>query len=208
MTELARLQQSIRACDRCVQSGHIPAARPLTLGVETASVMVIGQAPSRLDHETGRFYEGPAGRRLQEWLGESGFEAIDFGTTIYAAALTKCFPGRRPGSSTDRAPSRVEMAQCRGWLDAELALVNPRIVVLFGAMAIRSFLSPAPLEDLVGTVVEQDGRFWVPLPHSSGASLWLNRPENQARLREALRLLGELRERWVPTANSESLLSS
>jgi len=193
VTELARLQESIRACTRCVDSGHIPGARPLTLGRDGASVLVIGQAPSRLDHETGKFYEGPAGRRLKQWLQDAGFTESDFGTTIYAAALTKCFPGRRPGSSTDRAPSGTELAQCRSWLDAELALVDPRIVVLFGSMAIQTFLPKAPLEDRVGTVVEQDGRWWVPLPHSSGASLWLNKPENQARLREAIDRLRELR---------------
>jgi uracil-DNA glycosylase family 4 len=195
VTELARLHDSIRACTRCVESGHIPAAKPLTLGRDGASVFVIGQAPSRLDHETGQFYEGPAGRRLKQWLQEAGFTESDFGTTIYAAALTKCFPGRRPGSSTDRAPSRAELAQCRGWLDAELALVNPRIVVLFGSMAIQTFLPKAPLEERVGTMVEQDGRLWVPLPHSSGASLWLNAPENQVRLRDAICLLAQLRVR-------------
>jgi len=203
VTQLAQLQARIRACTRCVDSGHIPGARPLVLGTEQATVMVIGQAPSRLDHETGHFYEGPAGKRLREWLCDAGFGEHDFGTTVYAAALTKCFPGRRPGSSTDRAPSRAEMRQCRPWLDAEIAMVDPRIVVLFGSMAIQTFLPKAPLEERVGTVVKQDGRLWVPLPHSSGASLWLNEPANQAKLREAIALLRDLRTA-TPTGDTGS----
>jgi uracil-DNA glycosylase len=160
-------------------------------------VLLIGQAPSRTDHETGQFYSGPAGKKLRGWLCKAGFHEADFGTTIYAAAMTKCFPGRKPGSSKDRVPSRQELALCRPWLDAEWALVQPRLVVLFGGLAIQTFLSKEPLEELIGQAFEREGVWYVPFPHSSGASTWLNDPAHGALLTQALGVLKELRERLL-----------
>ena len=174
MTELEVLQQEIRACNKCVEGGFLTEARPLVLGQPGASIFLIGQAPSRTDHESGRFYEGPAGRKLRGWFLEAGFDESDFGTRIYAAAITKCFPGRNPGSSKDRVPSPAEQKLCRPWLDAELGSVQPRAIVLFGGLAIKTFLSKAPLEELIGQVFEKDKQIYLPLPHSSGASTWLN----------------------------------
>ena len=190
---LTVLQQEIRACTKCVEAGFISEARPLVLGQPGASIFLIGQAPSRTDHESGRFYEGPAGRKLRGWFLDAGFEESDFGTRIYAAAITKCFPGRNPGSSKDRVPSPAEQKLCRTWLDAELEAVQPRTLVLFGGLAIKTFLSKAPLEELIGQVFEREGRLYLPLPHSSGASTWLNSAHNRALLARALVQLGGLR---------------
>lgn len=155
--------------------------------------MVIGQAPSRTAHVTGTFYRGPAGERLRGWFVEAGFAPEDFGTRVYLAAITKCFPGRLPGSSKDRLPSRAEQALCRPWLDAELAQVKPRVIVLFGGLAIGTFLSRAPLRELVGRAFERDGVRFIPLPHSSGASTWLNDPAHRALLAEGIARLRETR---------------
>lgn len=192
------LQAEIRACRRCVEAGFLKEARPLVLGGASASLFLIGQAPSRTDHESGAFYNGPAGRKLRGWFLEAGFTEEDFGTRIYAAAITKCFPGRNPGSSKDRVPSPAEQKLCRGWLDAELAAVNPRVIVLFGGLAIKTFLSKEPLENLIGQVFEREGRLYLPLPHSSGASTWLNSSANQALLAEALLRLSEVAHSAAP----------
>ena len=151
--------------------------------------MVIGQAPSRTPHITHTFYRGPAGERLRDWFVEAGFSAADFGTTVYLAAITKCFPGRMPGSSKDRLPSKAEQALCRPWLDAEVALVDPRVIVLFGGLAITTFLSRRPLVELIGKSFERNGRIYIPVPHSSGASTWLNSAENRELLGQAIERL-------------------
>ncbi|MBC8142853.1 MAG: uracil-DNA glycosylase [Armatimonadetes bacterium] len=188
------LQAEIRGCRKCEDAGYIAEANPLTRGTTNARFFIIGQAPSRTDHESGGMYLGPAGRKLRGWFVEAGFDEADFGTTIYFAAITKCFPGRLPGKSTDRLPSRAEQALCRPWLDAEIATVNPAVLVLFGGLAITTFLSRAPLSELVGNVyTNDDGRTVIPLPHSSGASLWLNAPENKAKLARAIDRLREAR---------------
>ena len=190
------LQEEIRACTRCEDAGYIPEARPLTAGDGDAPFMVIGQAPSRTAHETATFYRGPAGERLQGWFVEAGFAPEDFGTRVYLAAITKCFPGRLPGSSKDRLPSRAEQALCRPWLDQELALLQPRVIVLFGGLAIGTFLSKAPLNQLVGRSFEKDGVIYIPLPHSSGASTWLNDPLHRQLLSEGIERLREARREY------------
>jgi uracil-DNA glycosylase len=195
---LSVLQTQLRACRRCVDAGFLPAARPLTLGRAGAQVLLIGQAPSRTDHETGGFYAGPAGRRLRAWLADAGFDDTDFGTRIYATAITKCFPGRLPGSSKDRVPSRAEQRLCRPWLDAERAALDPAVIVPFGGLAIATILSREPLDRLVGRGFARDGRWVIPLPHASGASTWLNAPRNQALLADALSLLRGAAARSLP----------
>jgi uracil-DNA glycosylase len=187
------LQAEIRACTRCVEAGYLPEARPLTEGDPDARFLVIGQAPSRTAHVTATFYRGPAGERLRGWFVEAGFAPQDFGTRVYLAAITKCFPGRLPGSSKDRLPSQAEQALCRPWLDAELALVRPRVIVLFGGLAIGTFLSKAPLSELVGRSFDKDSVTYIPLPHSSGASTWLNDPAHRALLAEGINRLREAR---------------
>jgi uracil-DNA glycosylase len=174
-----------------VDAGFLTEVRPLALGDETADVFVIGQAPSRTDHETGGFYVGPAGRKLRGWLEEAGLSEEELQRRVYFAAITRCFPGRLPGSSKDRLPSRAEQKLCRSWLDAEMELLQPRVVILFGGLAIETFLGKAPLAERIGFSFERDGRLYVPLPHSSGASTWLNSPENRERLAQAIRRLRE-----------------
>ncbi len=183
------LQVELRGCTRCVEAGFLSESRPLTLGTEAADVMVIGQAPSRTDHETGGFYVGPAGKKLRGWLAEAGLSESEIERRVYFAAITRCFPGRLPGSSKDRLPSRAEQKLCRSWLDAELELLKPRVVILFGGLAIETFLGKAPLTERIGFSLERDNQIFVPLPHSSGASTWLNAPENKERLALAINQL-------------------
>ena len=109
-------------------------------------------------------------------------------------AITKCYPGKHPGGRGDRAPSRAEQRLCASFLERELALVQPEIVIPVGGLAVRWFLGKVKLVEAVGTAIQDDeGRWIVPLPHPSGASLWLNKPENQALVRRALEHLRVLR---------------
>ena len=162
--------------------------------------MVIGQAPSISDLRNERMYTGPAGRKLLGWLFDAGFAEADMGVSVYLTALTLCFPGRLPGKSTDRAPSAKERGNCRPWLDAVIDHVRPRVIIPFGKMAIDTFLPKASLDEVIGKVFEVDGVTYVPLPHSSGASTWLNSPEHQALLSTAIDRLREVRQTIVEVA--------
>jgi uracil-DNA glycosylase len=158
--------------------------------------MIVGQAPGSTECETGRPFNGPSGKRLFDWLAEAGWDEIIFRSTHYMTAITKCYPGRSANGKGDRAPTRAEQKLCAPFLERELALVQPEVIVPVGSMAVRRFVGPVRLTDVVGTVVEKKaGRLIVPLPHPSGVSLWLNRQENQERVAQALGHLRELRQR-------------
>lgn len=198
--ELDVLHAQIRACRRCEADGFPIAPPPLVWGCAPAPFLLIGQAPGISDWRGGRMYLGPAARKLIGWLQEAGFEDAELGTRLYMTALTKCFPGRLPGKSTDRAPSPRERANCRPWLDTQWRLIDPEMVILFGKMAIDTFLPRMPLSDAVGRVFTRDGVTFVPLPHSSGASTWLNTPAHRTLLAEAIERVREERIRVVTAA--------
>jgi uracil-DNA glycosylase len=154
--------------------------------------MLVGQAPGVTEAQAKRPFNASSGRRLFEWLAEAGFEEVTFRDQYYMTAVTKCYPGKHPKGKGDRKPSRAEQKLCRPFLDRELALVRPKVLLAIGSLAIETLLGQRlRLDQAVGRVFEVDGTHVLPLPHSSGASLWTNRPENQARLQDALALLRE-----------------
>jgi uracil-DNA glycosylase len=156
--------------------------------------MVVGQAPGRREIESHLPFSGPAGKRLFSWLETAGFSERRFREQQYMTAITKCYPGK--GSARgDRLPTAVERALCAPFLERELALVDPEVVVPVGGVATGRFLGKGPLAQWVGAVHTRDDRLIVPLPHPSGANLWLNRTESQALLAAALDALSELRKR-------------
>ena len=202
-----QLQTELWACRRCQEAGHHVVAPPIFSGPQSARLMIIGQAPGRMENEQAqRPFSGPAGKRLFRWLAEAGWEEAEFRAVHYITAVTKCFPGNNVNGRGDRLPSKAEQTLCRPWLEAELALVQPAVVVPVGGLAISLLLgSGQRLDHLIGRVFQRprdDGALtpWaqshlalntriVPLPHPSGAAQWLNKPANQELLRQALQHL-------------------
>ncbi len=186
------LGREMRACRRCLESGYdiIPGA--IFSGPAPAPLMLVGQAPGVTEVQAQRPFNASSGRRLFQWLGEVGFEEVDFRTRYYMTAVTKCYPGKHPSGKGDRKPSRAEQKLCRPFLDRELAMVSPSVLLAVGGLAIETLLGQKiRLDEAVGQVFKVDGRQVLPLPHPSGASLWPNLPENQARIQQALVLLRE-----------------
>jgi uracil-DNA glycosylase len=131
----------------------------------------------------------------------AGFaSAEEFRARVYIAAMMRCFPGRSPKGGDLRPPPRA-VANCSGWLDAELALLRPPVIIPVGQLAIARFLGPGPLEERVGRSFGSQPVI-LPLPHPSGQSRWLNTSVNRARLERALGLLSGLREKECSTARS------
>lgn len=192
---LEALNQTMRACRLCVEAGHLQRADSVAgyRGRVTDRVMLIGQAPGHLSIERGLPFSGPGGRILRDWLVRAGFAPKDFRQRVYISALTRCDPGPNPRGGGDRKPSPAELALCRPYLLRELELIRPRIILAVGGMAIAAFLGPHRLEDVIGTSVERNGAHVLPLPHPSGVSRWLNAPDHQALLSQALARLSTLR---------------
>ncbi len=195
MEDIAALQARIRACRACEEAGLLARAAPIAHGPPAARVLVIGQAPGGRSHVRRRHFAGPAGTQLDRWFTAAGFPPGYFRERAYLSSLTRCFPGPAPRGKGDRRPSPAEVRLCAPFLEAELRLLQPRLVVLVGKMAIERFLGPCRLEEVVGTLVERDGRLYLPLPHSSGVSRWLNDPAHQALVERAIMLLAECRAR-------------
>src|SRR6266852_2772067 len=187
---LASLQQCIRACRLCQEQGFIPVARPLVNGRAGDRILVIGQAPGHRSVAKGRSFSGPGGSILQKWLEQAGFPPGYLHAHTYLSSLTRCDPGRNPRGDGDRRPSPPEVALCKPFLDAELQLLQPRAVLLVGTMAIETFFGKVKLEEVIGTYQEHEGMLFLPLPHPSGVSRWLNDPAHLKLLQRALEILG------------------
>ncbi|HEU5185837.1 MAG TPA: uracil-DNA glycosylase family protein, partial [Gemmatimonadaceae bacterium] len=153
--------------------------------------MLVGQAPGKSEIEDRRAFTGRAGRTLFRWLERAGLDEATFRREVYIAAVTRCYPGPSPSGRGDRVPSPEEQARCAPWLDAELDLIQPSLIIPVGRLAIDRFLGREPLDQLVGrrhqlTRVRGRKVNVIPLPHPSGASSWVNMPANRALLDAAL----------------------
>jgi uracil-DNA glycosylase len=192
--DLTVLHTQMRVCRLCLEADYPITPGAVFSGPATAYAMVIGQAPGITETQVGRPFNGPSGRRLFDWLAQAGWEEAEFRANQYMTAVTKCYPGKASGGKGDRVPTRAEQKLCAPFLKRELALVQPRLIIPVGGLAVRRFLGSVRLADVVGEVVQDETGHWiVPLPHPSGASLWLNRPENRERVSQALTHLRRLR---------------
>lgn len=179
--ELHDLHSDILTCRKCELAGHLWEAHPVAGGQPAARVLVIGQAPGIRTMRSGRHFSGPGGKILREWIARAGIPHERQELEVYFSSLTRCFPGPAPrGGSGDRKPSPAEIGLCEPYLSRELELLNPALVLLVGSMAIDRYLGKAPLHQTVGTLVDTGGRRWLPLPHPSGVSRWLNEPHHRA----------------------------
>ena len=192
-------QAACRACHTCVDAGIISEANPTFSGDWGAPFFLVGQAPGPAERESRRPFSGRAGKQLDRWMLRAGFStAEEFRRLTYIAALMRCFPGRNRRGDGDLRPPPAAVANCEHWLDAELEMLQPRVLILVGQMAIARFLGPGALEERVGRTFGTRP-VMVPLPHPSGQSRWLNSAANRERLEAALTLLARLHTDSVRT---------
>jgi uracil-DNA glycosylase len=152
----------------------------------------MGQAPGITEKEAGRPFNAGSGSRLFQWLSAANIDEDWFRTTQTMTSVTKCYPGRANSGNGDRVPSRAEQKLCRPYLDQEIALINPELIIPVGRLAISIFYSQKlPLNQIVGTQTQLDGRWIVPLPHPSGASRWHQTEANRTLVRQAVELIRE-----------------
>ena len=190
--ELVHRIAPCRLCGAAVTPPPILTARP------GQRLLLVGQAPGLVEVDIGLPFAGAAGRTLRRWLEPLGIHDHEsFLAQFAVAAVIKCYPGRQPSGRGDRVPTRTERANCRPWTDAAVRLLDPRIVVPVGRLAIDDWLGPAPLTELIGHRYEVDGRAVIPLPHPSGASAWANGPANRALIARAVSLIVAERDALV-----------
>ena len=185
---LLRHQDVLSRCRRCPRMQSTPVIGNPVL----SNVLLVGQAPGPKEPAIGKPFAWTAGRMLFKWFGEIGLDETQFRGGVYMAAVCRCFPGKRP-TGGDRVPDPDEVANCSSWLDAEMALLQPKLVIPVGKLAIQRFMPIAKLDECVGALHPRKHKRitfdLAPLPHPSGASTWQYMEPGKTLLRKALALI-------------------
>jgi uracil-DNA glycosylase len=208
-----KLDAHCAALDACRACGHEdPGVVPIISAARSPRVMLVGQAPGQVETSAGerRAFAGRAGKTMFRWLDRIGVDEATFRSRVYIAAVTRCYPGPSPSGRGDRVPSRLEQERCSTWLDAELEIIRPKLLIPVGKLAMEKFLPSAPLDQLIGQVHDVEHASGhsrvIPLPHPSGASSWVNAPAHKTLLERALALIGaELEVLWGANALRRSV---
>jgi uracil-DNA glycosylase family 4 len=161
-------------------------------GSPTADVLVLGEAPGATEDAQGRPFVGRAGALLDELLGEAGLEREQ----VYITNVVKARPPR------NRDPRAGEVAHHLPWLETQLALIQPRIVVTLGRHALAHFTRAAKISELHGTLVIERGRALFPMYHPAAALR--NPPLWPAMVADARALPAALERVRQPTPSSSS----
>jgi len=172
---------------------------PVIIGQAVAAeILLIGQAPGDKEGDLGRPFAWTAGKTLFKWFESIGVSEHDFRQQVYMSAVCRCFPGKNPKGG-DRVPDRTEIKTCSQWLNKEIELLQPGLIIPVGKLAIAQYLTVGKLVDVIGKEfklsingVDVD---MIPLPHPSGASTWHRMSPGKELLAQALDLLAQ-HESW------------
>jgi DNA polymerase len=145
-------------------------------GSATADVMLVGEAPGAREDATGRPFVGGAGRLLDRLLAEAGLERGD-------VFITNVVKARPPGN---RDPRADEVAHHLPWLEAQLEVIRPKLLVPLGRHALKRFAPETTITESHGHVIEHDGRMLFPMFHPAAA---LRNPKLRETLHEDARAL-------------------
>ena len=186
---LERHVARLRNCRRC----PLINPPPVSGGAVLSKIILVGQAPGVREPVAGKPFAWTAGKTLFRWFEEaSGLTEEMVRAKIYFAAVCRCFPGKAPGGS-DRVPSPQEIANCSSWLDREIEILGPHLVIPVGKLAIAQFMPVAKLDTMIGESfrVRRAGQLFdlIPLPHPSGASPWHRIPPGRDLLAKAMHLI-------------------
>lgn len=189
----AALEQHRAALEACRRCGHPADVRPIVSLARAPKAMLVGQAPGQVERGGGAPFSGRAGGTLFRWLARAGLDEESARRALYIAAVTRCYPGPSPSGRGDRVPAPHERDACAEWLEAELRIIRPKLLIPVGKLAIAGFLPNAPLSELIGReheVTHAGGTsIAIPLPHPSGASSWIHQDDHLALLDRAIGLL-------------------
>jgi uracil-DNA glycosylase len=188
---LSRHVKQLRACERCPQM-----LKPVVSGGAVVSkVILVGQAPGDKEPRFGKPFAWTAGKTLFRWFDEAtGMNEETFRSSIYMAAVCRCFPGKK-ATGGDRVPSDEEIQSCSSWLKKEVEILQPKLVIPVGKLAIGQFLPLEKLDQMIGTqktvLFHNHPLDVIPLPHPSGASPWHRMEPGKTLLKKALRLIAQ-----------------
>jgi uracil-DNA glycosylase len=163
-------------------------------------IFLIGQAPGPHEADRGKPFAYTAGKTLFTWLHQvSALDEESLRERIYFAAVARCFPGKNKNGGGDREPSLVEIKNCRKFLEAEVNVLKPKVIIAVGKLAISEVLGPSvfkktsKLNEVIGKKFfvhyHNQPVHVIPLPHPSGISTWHKSGSGKELTTQALELL-------------------
>src|SRR6266542_3932666 len=186
-TRLDRHVAHLLLCRRCLRMQ----STPVSGGAILSNVILIGQAPGPREPVLQRPFAHTAGKTMFRWFEQfCGLNEAAIRSTIYFAAVCRCFPGKT-SSGGDRVPAPDEIRNCSSWMDEEIKILRPRLIIPVGRLAIAQFMNCAKLDEVIGRkfrIERAQHRFdLIPLPHPSGASPWHKIPPGKRLTERAMR---------------------
>jgi uracil-DNA glycosylase family 4 len=155
---LAQIAMEVNRCTKCdlhySRKNGVPGEGP-----SQAEIMFIGEGPGFHENEQGRPFVGPAGRFLDELLDQIGMKRED----VFIGNVVKCRP---PGN---RDPQVEELGACSGFLDRQIQVINPRVIVTLGRFSMAKFFPNAKISEVHGLAMQVRGRLIVPMYHPAAA---------------------------------------
>jgi len=176
MDELEALHQEVRQCTKCPLSQGRTLAVPGE-GPRNAQVMFVGEAPGFHEDRQGRPFVGAAGAFLNELLASIGLKRED----VYITNIIKCRP---PGN---RDPYMDEIEACSPYLDRQVALIHPKIIVTLGRYSLAHWLPNAKISQVHGKPMRVGNLVIFPMYHPAAA---LHQPALKRTVEEDFRKLG------------------
>jgi len=158
MSALAQLAEEIKACRRCELGKSRLKAVPGE-GPEDAAIVFIGEAPGYHENQQGRPFVGPAGQFLEQLLASIGLSR----SQVYIANVIKC----RPPENRDPLPNEIEA--CRPFLDRQLQIIKPRLIVTLGRYSMARYFPGASISRIHGRPRREGSVIYFPMYHPAAA---------------------------------------
>ena len=186
MKQLKIHQQQLSQCTLCPNM-----IGPVIIGnTVKAKILLVGQAPGDREGNIGKPFAWTAGKTLFKWFSTIGVNEDTFRKNVYMSAVCRCFPGKKPKGG-DRVPSNEEIKTCSRWINAEIELLQPELIIAVGKLAINQYIHADKLVDVIGQSHTIDIKGLqsklIPLPHPSGASTWHRKEPGISLLDNALK---------------------
>jgi uracil-DNA glycosylase len=158
MSALTELYQQIALCHKCdiakLRTKVVPGE-----GAENAEIMFIGEAPGWHEDQQGRPFVGQAGQFLDRLLASIKLDRKQ----VYIANVIKC----RPPDNRDPLPTEIQ--NCCPWLDSQIALIKPKMIVTLGRHSMARYFPGKSISKIHGTAVKKDNVVYYAMYHPAAA---------------------------------------
>ena len=178
MSELTDLVAEVTVCTQCILSKSRLKAVPGE-GPANADIMFIGEGPGFHENQQGRPFVGAAGQFLDELLKSIGLKRED----VYITNVVKC----RPPGNRDPLPEEIEA--CKQYLDRQIAIIKPKVIVTLGRFSMARAFPNAKISAIHGQPRKIDGIVYVPMFHPAAA---LHQPSLRKTVEEDFKQLPQI----------------